>query len=115
LSWYDQPAQGGNQDLILDAKDAIWPKLKLRIDEHCYKEPDKACHSRREELHSLDSVNIKSISMVWDTSPGKLTDFDDVGNNYQFSAVLNPDKGKPRNRKSTDGRFAYDVWLQKVR
>jgi hypothetical protein len=52
-AWYDQPAQGGDMNLILDERDAIWPKLKLWIDEHCFRDPNTPCQSLPDELHTL--------------------------------------------------------------
>jgi hypothetical protein len=121
LSWYDQPAQGGDMNLILDERDAIWPKLKLWIDEHCYQQPDAPCRSLPEELHTLESKGIHSISLVWDASDK----MDAVGNEYKVFTVLNPeaeskpvdDKGQlccDLHQRSKDGRLAYDVWLKRV-
>ena len=121
LSWYDQDPQGGDGNLIIDNKDAIWPKLKLWIDDHCYKEPDVPCQSRPDELHSLESAGINSISLVW--SGGYQTDA--VGNEYKFYTLLNPEaETRPRNEKgesccdlhqqSKDPRRAFDVYLKTV-
>jgi hypothetical protein len=121
LSWYDEPAQGGDGNLILDNRDAIWPKLRLWLDDHCYKEPDKPCRSRREELHTLESEGIQSISLVWDASAKT----DAVGNKFEFFTVLNPEAATtPRDakgqrccdlhQKSKDARLIYDVFLKTV-
>lgn len=121
LDWYDQPAQGGDMNLIIDKKDAIWSKLRLWVDEHCYKEPDKPCRSRPNELHSLESKGINSISLVWDAS----TKIDPVGNQFKFYSVLNPEaETKPKDehgnvccdlhQRSADSRLAYDVFLKTV-
>lgn len=140
LDWYDQPQQGGDGNLILDAKDAIWPKLKLWIDDHCYKTPDAPCHSLPQELHTLESEGVYSISMVWGVvneipagtptpkvpTYGPLAGLTDViGNQYKYYTLLNPDAEKtPRDgkgqvccdlhMKSHDGRWAIDVWPEYI-
>jgi hypothetical protein len=121
LDWYDLPAQGGDENAILDKRDAIWPKLRLWIDEHCYKTPDLPCISQPYELHTLESEGVYSISLVW--GGGWKTDA--VGNVYKFHTLLNPEAedtpvdGKGQrccdlHQRSKDGREAYDVYLQSV-
>jgi hypothetical protein len=121
LDWYDQPAQGGDMNLILDKRDAIWPKLRLWIDEHCYKQPDTPCRSRPDELHTLESKGVTSISLVWAAS----VKTDAVGNQFKFNTVLNPEaettpideRGQyccDLHQRSKDGRLAYDVFLKTV-
>jgi hypothetical protein len=110
LAWYDQPTQGGDMNLILDERDAIWPKLRLWIDEHCYKEPNVPCQSLPDELHTLRSKGVTSISLVWDAS----AKVDAVGNEYKFYTVLNPEKETEPNRRPKDGHLAYDVWLKQL-
>lgn len=126
LAWYDKPAQGGNQDGIISKIDAIWPKLKLWIDTHCYLTPDVPCQSRPEELFSLDSKGVRAISLIY----GNSAKTDAVGNDFRYFAVLNPKSydipaGDPRrlaasqtghdlNQESFDGRLTYDVFLKTV-
>lgn len=120
LAWYDQPAQGGNLDLILDQRDKIWPKLRLWIDEHCYKTPDKPCSALPGELYTLSDKGIRSISLVYTSSKRKIDDYSNV---FKYSAVVNPiveDEPKTKNGESCcdnhqashDGRLIYDVYLQ---
>jgi hypothetical protein len=126
LEWYDKAAQGGNMDLMISDQDAIWPKLKLWIDTHCYLTPDAPCQSLPDELFSLDSKGVRSISLVYGAGPKT----DAVGNQFKFFAVLNPlahdiPKGDPRwadalasghdlHQESHDGRLTYDVFLKSV-
>jgi hypothetical protein len=105
LAWYDQPAQGGNMDLILDKRDAIWNKLKIWIDDHCYKTPSTPCVSVPSELHSLKSFGITSIGLVYQSDPKT----DVYGNRFKFVSPLNPDADNGQN--SSDGRLMYDVYL----
>ncbi len=60
LAQYDD-----NGDHVIDAKDQVWTKLRLWIDEHCYKNPQAACTSERSELHTLDSAGVESISLIY--------------------------------------------------
>lgn len=119
LDWYDQPAQGGNMDLILDKRDPVWQKLKLWIDEHCYLTPDVPCQSRPNELYTLESKGINSLSLVY----GYSMKTDAVGNRFKFYAVVNPDAENALkdgqgnsccdlHQHSKDGRLMYDVFLK---
>jgi len=118
LAWYDQPAQGGHRDLILDKQDAVWQKLRLWIDGHCYLNRDAPCQSYPSELFTLESKGIFSISLVYEAS----FKTDAVGNRYKFTAVLNPTAHDvpidqhghsccELHKKSQDGRPSYDVFL----
>ena len=127
LGWYDLPQQGGTGDQILDTQDAIWKKLRLWIDTHCYLSPDSPCHSRPHELHTLESFGITSISLVYQYDP---QNYDEVGNRFKFWVYLNPELGSgpvdthghhiedPNHegaaQRSEDGRKAYDVFLARV-
>jgi hypothetical protein len=119
LMYYDRIDQGGDGNLIIDNKDAVWPKLRLWIDEHCYQNPDQACVSRPSELHKPEEFGMTSISLVWDQG----FKLDKVGNQFKFFSVMNPDaettpvnaKGEhccDLHQKSHDGRLAYDVFLK---
>ena len=102
--------------LIVDtANNRLW------IDVHCYKEPDLPCQSRPDELHSLESKGITSISLVWDATYR----VDDVGNLFRFYTRLNPEaETTPRDEKgnsccdlhqrSKDPRLVFDVYLKTV-
>jgi hypothetical protein len=120
LAWYDRPVQGGDGNAIIDKRDKVWTKLKLWIDDHCYKTPDVPCTSLPGELHPLEEFGITSISLVY---TGFNQYSDDFKNFFRFSSVLNPDaETKPVNEKgelccdqhqhSRDGRLTYDVWLR---
>lgn len=121
LGWYTNPAQGGSGDRIIDNRSAIWPKLKLWIDKHCYLYPDSPCQSDPSELHTLESLGINSLSIVY-TGAFKT---DAVGNRFKYSAVLNPEAhdtpdtknwcvGCDLTQRSKDGRLMYDVFLKTV-
>lgn len=122
LQWFDKPAQGGVSDLMIDKQDAIWQKLRLWIDTHCYKAPDLPCQSLPEELHTLESKNISSISLIYQLDQRE----DAIGNNWKVYSFVNPlshgvfDKyGNPDccnlHQKSKDGRRVYDVDLKTLK
>jgi hypothetical protein len=87
LAWYDQPAQGGNMDLMIDKKDAIWKHLKLWIDDHCYLTPAKPCSALPGELYDLGAKGVHSLSLMYSLN----TKSDAYGNRFKFSAVVNPE------------------------
>jgi hypothetical protein len=95
LAVFDEPGNGGNGDGVIDNRDAIWPKLVVWIDSN---------HdgiSQPNELHSLDSLGIHSIDLVYKTV-GRT---DQYGNQFRYKGTLNPDNGGDVNRT------IYDVIL----
>jgi hypothetical protein len=89
------------------------------IDTHCYLTPDAPCQSLPQELHTLESKGINSLSLVVSFLSSKT---DAIGNRYVLSAPVNPIAyGRPienfgqaccdLHMKSKDGRLAYDVFL----
>lgn len=97
LAVYDQSKNGGNDDGVIDAKDAVFVSLRLWID---------ANHdgiSQPEELHTLPSQGVISISLSY--KEDKRTD--QYGNQFRFRAAINPNDRDA----STAGRTAYDVFF----
>lgn len=97
LAVYDDPMNGGNGDGIIDARDAIWSKLRLWVD---------ANHdgiSQPGELHTLPEMGVFSISL--DYSLSKRTD--EFGNVFRYRGTINQDQ----HGESDVGKKIYDVFL----
>jgi hypothetical protein len=95
LAVYDLPANGGNGDGIIDARDAIFSSLRLWID---------ANHdgiSQPDELYTLPALGINSISLSYKASEKR----DQYGNVFEYRAQLNP------NNPTDAGKTAYDVFF----
>jgi hypothetical protein len=98
LAEFDKPENGGNGDGIIDEHDAVFSRLLLWIDEN---------HdgiSQPNELHSLSSLGVTSISLDYQISAHR----DEFGNLFLDRARVNmadPANGSPV------GSNAYDVFL----
>lgn len=95
---YDQPANGGNGDGVIDARDTVFAFLRLWID---------ANHdgvSQPEELHTLPSLGVNSISLSYKADQRT----DQWGNVFHYRAQVNPGDA------TSAGRMAYDVFFVTV-
>ena len=99
LAEFDKPQNGGNSDGIIDARDAVFSRLRLWIDEN---------HdgiSQTNELHSLPSLGVVSISLDYHVSWRT----DQFGNVFRDRAKVNPNApGDSANL----GPNVYDVFLR---
>jgi hypothetical protein len=98
LAVYDQPANGGNGDGIIDARDKVFSSLRLWID---------ANHdgiSQPEELFTLPSKGVNSISLHYELSMKR----DQYGNLFRYRSRVNPDGSTS---DSEVDRITYDVFL----
>ena len=97
LAEFDKPSGGGNGDGIIDAKDAVWPNLRVWID------TNHDGISQPDELHKLSEFKIESIDLKYRESRKK----DEYGNVFRYRGTI--DIGKDTTEKPD--RVIYDVFL----
>jgi len=101
LAEFDKPENGGNGDGMIDARDAVFSRLLLWIDEN----HDGV--SQPNELHSLPSLGVTSISLTYHISWRT----DQFGNVFRDRAKVNPNT---RTAAPNPGPGAYDVFFTEV-
>jgi hypothetical protein len=100
LAVYDLPENGGNGDGVIDSRDLVFSSLRLWIDSN----HDGV--SQPDELHTLPSIGIYSISLEYWLS---LKD-DKNGNRFRYRGQVNP-SDDPDNPTGAVERVAYDVFF----
>ncbi len=97
LAEFDKPQNGGNEDGVIDNKDAVYSKLLLWIDQN---------HdgiSQQSELHTLSEFGVRALSLAYKS----YNRVDQFGNQFRYRATVDPDsQGNPVN-----GHWAVDVFF----
>lgn len=100
LAYFDEHAQGGNNDGWISSADSVYRYLRVWIDS------DHSGSSTPEELHPLPTVGVVAISLSFAAANRS----DSFGNKFRFRAAILIERGNHIER-----HFAYDVFLVHVK
>jgi hypothetical protein len=95
LAVFDQAEQGGNEDGVIDNRDAVYARLRL------WQDANHNGVSEAIELHPLTAPDVAAIEL--DYRESKRTD--EYGNAFRYRAKVRDAKG------ARVGRWAWDVFL----
>jgi hypothetical protein len=99
LAQFDKPENGGNGDGVIDARDAVFSRLRLWIDEN---------HdgiSQPNELHTLAELGVFSVELKYRESRR----IDRYGNEFRYRGRINATDQQEDSSKADP--IAYDVFL----
>lgn len=92
---FDQPANGGNGDGMINASDAVFSQLRL------WQDVNHNGFSEQGELHTLRNFSVTTLELDYKESK----QVDQHGNQFRFRAKVKDAKGTQVNR------WAWDVFL----
>jgi hypothetical protein len=95
LQDYDRKSYGGNADMLIDSRDAIFTALRL------WQDTNHNGISEPSELRTLSALDIEAIHLDYRWSHRT----DEYGNQFRYRAKVDDA------RKARAGRFAWDVYL----
>ena len=95
LAVYDQPAQGGDSDGVLDSRDRIFSSLRL------WRDANHNGVSEPGELRTLSALGLTSIDLDYKESRRR----DHYGDRFRYRAKVGDARGAQM------GRWAWDVFL----
>jgi hypothetical protein len=95
LAVFDRPAQGGNSDGVIDARDSVFPSLRL------WRDANHDGVSQAGELHPLAALDVARLHLDYKQSKRA----DEFGNQFRYRAKVDDARG------AKAGRWAWDVFL----
>jgi hypothetical protein len=95
LAEFDRLAHGGNGDGVVDARDAVFPSLRL------WRDANHDGVSQQAELHTLPALGVARLRLDYKESKRA----DEFGNRFRYRAKVDDARG------ARVSRWAWDVFL----